>query len=140
MQNTEQSVPSVSQLHDKCSVSLTPSQKHICFLLKKKNIRRAVSAPSGVLMCQSRNLCMCLLSHFSCVRLCATLWTAACQAPLSMGFFWQEYQNGLLCPPPGDLPDPGIEPIFYIYQHWHMGSLPPAASGKPSWSLHEGIF
>ena len=37
-------------------------------------------------------------------------WTVAHQAPLSMGFYRQEYWSGLLCPPPGDLPDPGIEP------------------------------
>ena len=33
------------------------------------------------------------------------------QAPLSMGFSSQEYWSGLLCPPPGVLPDPGIEPV-----------------------------
>ena len=32
------------------------------------------------------------------------------RAPLSMGFSRQEYWSGLLCPPPGDLPDPGIKP------------------------------
>ena len=53
---------------------------------------------------------MCVLSHFSCVRLFVTLWTIACQAPLSMGFSRQEYLSGLPCPPPGDLPSPGIEP------------------------------
>ena len=35
---------------------------------------------------------------------------AACQAPLSMGISKQEYWSGLLFPPPGDLPDPGIKP------------------------------
>jgi len=40
----------------------------------------------------------------------ATVWTAAHQAPLSMGFSRQEYCSGLPCPPPGDLPNPGIEP------------------------------
>ena len=35
--------------------------------------------------------------------------TVACQAPLSMGFSWQEYWSGLPFPPPGNLPDPGIE-------------------------------
>ena len=45
----------------------------------------------------------------SCVRLFVTLWTAACQAPLSMGFSRQEYWSGLSFPSPGDLPDPGIE-------------------------------
>ena len=34
----------------------------------------------------------------------------ACQAPLSMGFSRQEYWTGFPCPPPGDLPNPGIEP------------------------------
>ena len=41
---------------------------------------------------------------------CATLWTVARQAPLSMGFSRQGYWSGLPCSPPGDLPDPGIEP------------------------------
>ena len=39
-----------------------------------------------------------------------TPWTVALQAPLSMGFSRQEYWSGLPCPPPGDLPDPGIKP------------------------------
>ena len=39
----------------------------------------------------------------------ATLWTRVHQAPLSMGFSRKEYCSGLPCPPPGDLPDPGIE-------------------------------
>ena len=40
----------------------------------------------------------------------ATLWTVACQAPLSMGFSRQEDWSGFPCAPPGDLPNPGIEP------------------------------
>ena len=44
------------------------------------------------------------------VRLFATPWTVAYQAPPSMGFSRQEYWSGLLVPSPGDLPDPGIEP------------------------------
>ena len=50
-------------------------------------------------------------SHFSCVQLFATLWTVARKSPLSMGFSRQEYWSGLWCPPPGDPPDPGIEPV-----------------------------
>ena len=42
----------------------------------------------------------------------ATPWTVAYQVPLSLGFSRQEYWNGLPCPPPGDLPHPGIEPRF----------------------------
>ena len=51
-----------------------------------------------------------MLSHFSRVLLFVTLWTVALQALLSMGFSRQEYWSGLPSPPPGNLPDPGIEP------------------------------
>ena len=51
-----------------------------------------------------------MLSCFSCVQLFATLWTVAHQAPLSVKFSRQEYWNGLSYPPPGDLPNPGMEP------------------------------
>ena len=46
----------------------------------------------------------------SCARFFATPWTAACQAPLSMGFSRQEFWSRLPFPSPGDLPGPGIEP------------------------------
>ena len=55
-------------------------------------------------------LCVCVLSYFSRVRLFATPWTVAHQDPLSMGFSRQEYWSGLPFPPPGDLPDPEMEP------------------------------
>ena len=42
-------------------------------------------------------------------RLFATPWTKARQAPLSVGIFRQEYWSGLPLPPPGNLPNPGIE-------------------------------
>ena len=51
----------------------------------------------------SQLLLLLLLSHFSCVRLCATPQTAAHQAPLSMGFSRQEYWNGVPLPSPHDL-------------------------------------
>ena len=56
----------------------------------------------------------CMLNCFSCIWLFATLWTVAHQAPLSMGFYRQEYWSGLPCPPPGDLSNPGIEPLFLM--------------------------
>ena len=49
---------------------------------------------------------ICSLSH---VRVFVILWTVALQAPLSMRFSRQEYWSGLPCPPPRDLPNPGIE-------------------------------
>ena len=47
-------------------------------------------------------------------KLCLTLmtpWTVACQTPLSMGFPRQEYWSSLPFPSPGDLPEPGVEPV-----------------------------
>ena len=52
---------------------------------------------------------VCVLNHFSHVRLFATPWTVAHHTPLCMGFSRQEYWTGLSCPPSGDLPDPGTE-------------------------------
>ena len=53
------------------------------------------------------------------------LWIIARQAPLSMGFSKQEYWKALPCPPPGDLPDPGIESTSLIcLLHLQVGSLP----------------
>ena len=49
----------------------------------------------------------CLLGHFSCVRLFATLWITG---SFVHGILRQEYWNGLPCPSPGDLLDPGMEP------------------------------
>ena len=51
-----------------------------------------------------------VLSHSSRVPLSATPWVIAHQGPLSIGFSRQEYWSGLPWPPPGGLPDPGIEP------------------------------
>ena len=53
---------------------------------------------------------VCMLSRFSQVWLCVTLWTVAHQAPLFMGFSRQEYWSGFPCPPSGDLPDSEIKP------------------------------
>ena len=51
----------------------------------------------------------CMLSCFHHVHLFATPWTVAHKAPLFLGFSRQEYWSGLPRPPPGDLPDPGVE-------------------------------
>ena len=53
---------------------------------------------------------VCACCHFNHVQLFATLQTIACWAPLSMGFYRQEYWSGLPHPPPGEFPDPGIKP------------------------------
>ena len=53
----------------------------------------------------------CYLVTKLCPTLFVTPWTVARQAPLSVGFPRQEYCNGLPYPPPGELPNPGIEPV-----------------------------
>jgi len=59
------------------------------------------------------------------VRLFATPWTVAHQAPLSMGFSRQEYWSGLPFPSPGDLLDPGIEPTSPALWEDVLTSEPP---------------
>ena len=63
-----------------------------------------------------------------CVQLFETPWTVDCQSPLPMQFFRQNYWSGLLFPPPGDLPHPGIEPTPPVSQ---AGSLPLSQLGSP---------
>ena len=71
-----------------------------------------------------------MLRCFSLIRFFATLWTIAHQAPLSMGFSWQEYWSVLPCPPPGDLSDPRIEPMFPASLALQADSLPTEPTGK----------
>ena len=59
----------------------------------------------------------------SCVQLFVTLLTVTCQGPLSIEFYKQEYWNGLLFPPPGDLPHPGIEPACPVSPALQADSL-----------------
>ena len=79
---------------------------------------------------------LCMLSH-SVMSNSATQWTVACETPLSMGFFRQEYWSELPCPPLGDLPDSGIEPMslmspalqadfffFFFFCHQHQPGKP----------------
>ena len=74
----------------------------------------------------SSDVCAC--SAAKTVLLFPTPWKADLRAPLSMGFSRQEYWSGLSCPPPGDLPNPGIKPRFLphcrwiLYQLSHQGS------------------
>ena len=97
---------------------------------------------------------MCVLSHFSHVRLFVMLWTIP-QAPLSMGFSRQEYWSGLPCLPPRDLHNSGIKPrallhcrqIFFFYHLSHQGSPQilewvayPFSRGSSRPRNHTGVF
>ena len=72
-----------------------------------------------------------IVKSLSRVRLFATLWTVAHQAPQSMGFSRQEYWSGLPFPSPGDLSDPGIEPRSPALRADTLTSEP---RGKPIYS------
>ena len=88
--------PIFTSQNDKCS------QELLMLLM-------CVHEASGIL---GRNWSQHVLCAYSlnCVWLFVTLWTVACQAPLSVGFSRQESWSGLPCPPPGNLPNPGLEP------------------------------
>ena len=60
-------------------------------------------------------MCVCVLCCFSRVGLFAILWTVVHQTPLSMGFSRQTYWSTLPFPTPGELPDPGIEPMSLMF-------------------------
>ena len=73
----------------------------------------------------------CCAQSLSRVRLCATLQTVAHQAPLSMGFSRIEHWSGLPCAPPGDLPNPGIEPASPLSPATQVDSLLLSHQGSP---------
>ena len=77
-----------------------------------------------------RKLCLraCMLSRFHHVQLSVTPGTVAHQVLPSTGFSRQEYWSGLPCPPPGDLPNPGIE---FASPAWQVDSLPLSHPGSP---------
>ena len=74
--------------------------------------------------------CACECDLLFRVRLFASPWTVAHQAPLSMGFSRREYWNGLPFPSPGHLPDPGIEPASSALAGGFFTAETP---GKPWW-------
>ena len=88
---------------------------------------------------EKHTLCFCDLCVYaeslSHVWLFVTPWTVAHQAPLSMGFSRLECWSGWPCPPPGDLPNPGIEPGSPTLQ---ADSLPSEPPGKP-WLLSKFV-
>ena len=73
------------------------------------------------------------------VQLFATPWTVACQAPLSMGFPGQEYWSVLPFLPPGDHPNPGIEPTSPAYPALQVDSLQLSQQGSSN-IIHLSIY
>ena len=74
-----------------------------------------------ILHFSSKGCLVCMLNR---VRHLVTPWTITCQAPLPVGFSRREYWGGLPFPPPGDLPNPGIEPTSPESPELQAESLP----------------
>ena len=90
------------------------------------------------MLCSVAYIYRAVLSRLSQVQFFATPWTVARQAPLSMGFS-RQYWGGLPCPPPGDLPDPGIKPASPVSPALQADSLPLGHQGSPINSLYNGL-
>ena len=67
-------------------------------------------------------------------------WSVAFQAPLSMGFFRQEFWSRLSFPPPGDLPDLGIKPMYLMSPALVGRFFTTVTHGKPSFSIENGNY
>ena len=114
----------------------------MCALVPLSNLRKTLalcqpcppaspktsSPPSSVALRSPRSTSC---SHVQLVPLFSTTWTAACQAPLSMGSSRQEHWSGLPYSPPEDLPNPGLNPGVSCLLHWQVGSLPLSHLGSP---------
>ena len=88
-------------------------------------------------MCHKEEDEMYVLSCFSHVQLCVTLWTVALQIPLSMGFPKQEYWSRLPFPPPGDFLNPGIKLTSPALAGRFFTTEPPALEGTGNHSAQE---
>ena len=75
-----------------------------------------------------------------CVPLFVTPWIIAHQAPLSMGFSRQEYWSGLPFPPPGHLPDPGVEPTSHMSPALAGGFFTTTTPGESPGGVHCAIY
>ena len=94
--------------------------------IKKKNtIQRDTDKPIVLL----------LSSHQVMPDSFMTPWTVAHLSPLSLRFPRQEYWSGLPCPPPGDLPDPGIKPAASALAGGFFTTEPPGKRSRPNPSL-----
>ena len=95
-------------------------------------------AVSQLYICLYVCVCFCVcvqsLSH---VQLFVTPWIAAHQVPLSMGFSRQEYWSGLPFPPPGELLDPGIEPVSSVSPVLQADFLPLSHWITTKWKIHQ---
>ena len=124
-------IPSLVVCQDSSGVSTLPSggqhflQSSVSHLWK---LLTPCSSCLGVKFCMY--VCACVQLLQSCLSL--QPYRLAHQAPLTADFSRQEYWSGLLCPPPGDLPHPGIEPASSMSPALQLDSFTTEPLGKPS--------
>ena len=134
-----QAVSSVAQL---CRLFATPRTATCQASLSITNPQSLLKLMSIELVMPSNHLILCrpllLPSIFPSIRVFSVMsnsfvtpWTVAHQAPLSVGFSRQEYWSGLPCPPPGDLPYPGIKPVSLAFPALAGRFFTTRAPGKP---------
>ena len=126
-------VPTGFQLLLKSARKLSPNSQLVIRIIKKLPNREFQQFQPGAYQESLWYACVCALSFIH-VLPSGLVWIVCdpmdCrqQTPLSTGLFRQEYCSGLPCPPPGNLPDPGIEFASLCLWHWQAGSLPLSAT------------
>ena len=96
---------------------------------KMRTVAQETAPQIAMRDCSKETELLVVLSHFGHVQLCATLWTVACQAPLSIGFSRQECWSGFPFPPPGGLLTQRSN-LCLMSLHWQVGSLPLVPPGS----------
>ena len=116
--------------HLACLMSVSILTLHLIFEQIKYNnyIRKEGSWFYDIFECI---LVLWMLSCFSHVQPCVTLWAVAYQAPLSLELSGQEYWSGLPCALPGDLPIQELNTHLLCLLHWQAGSSPLEHPGSP---------
>ena len=117
------------------SIAASPSALSYSVMSFHSKLRTLCSVSGRADLC-----CALLLSH---VQLFVTPWTVACRASLFLGVLPARLLSGLPCPPPGDLPNPGIEPRSPALQVDSLLSESPRKpknTGVDSLSFLQGIF
>ena len=102
----------------------------ICYWIHNAYIHKLLKITDGFER-SYKLMTACMLSHFSRVWLCVTLWTVICKAPLFMWSSRQEYWSGLPCSSPGDPPDPGIASTSLTFPALAGGFFTTSPLGKP---------
>ena len=120
------------------SVATRPSpSRYVCYPLYQIGGTVTGSFPCLVLKVEIfqstkvKCVCVCVCVCVQLLQSCSTLQPQCIVAPLSMGFSWQEYWNVFLCPPPGDLPDPGLNPCLLCVSCTASRFFTVESTGKP---------